>query len=493
MSAGVTKKANKPLNAAQIKDHDYVQVNVDGDGNCFYRALYNGLKYHTIPGLLTRFFDCVFADNPAGKPANPEAITEEEFWKLVRSTLGAKMMAAAGPFHAQLEEMFTNFQIGAVEYEEMLESEDYKVREAAITHQRLALLKATTDLTNIPTKIQEEKVKQSKLEEDLAEAQEIAVNINNAHIEYAFTIIEEFQAKINISKRTQAALKASLAAAKKATKDLPDNIEDAEAELKHYIEVQGATWALYIDAMPHEVRKSSLGSYTTYLGEGAITLPAFKQILSNLVASPLENGGYMYASDFDIQLLFSLLENCVTPIVYNTINPGSRITEVNEDGKPIVHLQLRGEHYNFIVRGDVYKARLAQKRAERVFELNAKGVSKNVTKKNNSKGSVAAAAANKPAAAAAANKQVATEPANKQAAAAAANNPLKANTKKQLTTAQSATAQKVAMLLSASAAPNNSGSNNASNYNSNNNSNSGHTNSTTLASNSSLNSNAYEE
>jgi translation initiation factor 1 (eIF-1/SUI1) len=487
MSAGATKKSNKHLNAAQIKDGDYVQVNVSGDGNCFYRALYNGLKYHTIPGLLTRFFDCVFADNPAGKPANPEAITEEEFWKLVRSTLGAKMMAAAGPFHAQLEEMFTNLQIGAMEYAEMLESEGYKAQKSAITKQRLAILKATKDLADIPKQIQKEKAKQSELEEDLAEAQEIAVNINNANIEAAFNIVTGIQDDIDKSKQAQTALKASLAAAKKATKELPDDIEDAEAELKHYIEVQGATWALYIDAMPREVRKSSLGKVETYLGEAAIKLPKFKEILSNLVASPLENGGYMYASDFDIQLLFSLLENCATPIVYNTIEPGSRIKEVNEDGKPIVHLQLRGEHYNFIVRGDVYKARLAQKRAERVFELNAKGVSKNVTKKNNSKGS-AAAAANKPAAAAAANKQVAAEPANKPAAAA--NNFLKATTKKQFTTAQSATAQKVAMLLSASAVPNNSSSNTSSNNNSNN----WKTNNTPLSNNNgSLGSNAYEE
>ena len=95
-----SNESNNTIVAA-LKPGDYVQMNVNGDGNCFYRALYHALKHHTIPKLLTRFFACIFAGDDANKPADPETMEEDEFWLIVRSKLGKEILKENGIMEAQ--------------------------------------------------------------------------------------------------------------------------------------------------------------------------------------------------------------------------------------------------------------------------------------------------------------------------------------------------------------------------------------------------------
>ena len=62
----------------EYKPEDYLQFDVRGDGNCFYRSLYNATKYHPIPGTFERLARCI------GIPAD---VNETTFIQLVRQKL----------------------------------------------------------------------------------------------------------------------------------------------------------------------------------------------------------------------------------------------------------------------------------------------------------------------------------------------------------------------------------------------------------------------
>lgn len=60
---------------------EFVQLDVEGDGNCFYRAVYGAAKYHPM-NILDRFLLCL--DLPTG-------IDEDEFCLAIREKLAAEI------------------------------------------------------------------------------------------------------------------------------------------------------------------------------------------------------------------------------------------------------------------------------------------------------------------------------------------------------------------------------------------------------------------
>ncbi len=80
--SNTTRKARAPLNRQlpAFGPDDYLQFNVRGDGNCFYRSVYNAAKYHPIPGTLDRMLRCI--NHPENEP-----VTEESFNGYARQKL----------------------------------------------------------------------------------------------------------------------------------------------------------------------------------------------------------------------------------------------------------------------------------------------------------------------------------------------------------------------------------------------------------------------
>lgn len=61
-TASTDSTAPAPKSASPKKPSLYEQVDVKGDGNCFYRSLYRAAKEHEDPKMLTRVFDILGAD-----------------------------------------------------------------------------------------------------------------------------------------------------------------------------------------------------------------------------------------------------------------------------------------------------------------------------------------------------------------------------------------------------------------------------------------------
>lgn len=369
---------------AVIGPNDYVRINVAGDGNCFYRALYNGLKYHTHQGLLTKFFSCLFADG--GEPPNPEDLGENEFWQIVRLKLAAEI-ADGARLTPNIQETFTQLQTGAQQYIEFLASPEYAAAEAKLAANTAAL----------PAKKQQNTKKIKKQTEAVAEFNEIIKDaeklLKNEQTEELIGLLKDTSKELATAKETISKLTAEKATLTAAA---------LNAEFRQYIEVQAASWPLIIGAMPYQIRGDKLlGQPESYAD---MTLAIFRSKLSSFVGS-----ANIYASEIDIKLLFTLLEppNCVHSITFENVEPGQPIRELR-DGIPVVHLHLAGEHYNFIVRGDIYKAALKGKKIATHYKQGSAKKPANITKKNksNSPGTKAAikAVANQIAAAGAGGK-----------------------------------------------------------------------------------------
>ncbi len=105
--------------------YNWVRLNVAGDGNCFYRSLYQAARLHLDPGVLDELFRCigvrredVEAPPPAAAPSaktrriirrsvkggtleeSVQAVkeTEDRFCRLARSAIAAKVRDASGAF-----------------------------------------------------------------------------------------------------------------------------------------------------------------------------------------------------------------------------------------------------------------------------------------------------------------------------------------------------------------------------------------------------------
>jgi hypothetical protein len=375
----MSSKTTTAKSSAKVGADDYVRINVAGDGNCFYRSLYNGLKYHTQPGLLTKFFNCLFAGSNG--PADPETLTENQFWQIVRIKL-ADEIADGARLTENVQHIFTQLQTGAQEYIAFLGSPEY-----AATQTKLA-----ADKAGLPAKKKKNTKQIQTQKEAVAEFKAIMKDAKKLLIK------EETDELIALLKDTSTDLeKANNEISKLTAASAKLTPEVLDAEFQHYVEVQAASWALVIDAMPYQIQEDDLlGKPESY---AEMTLETFREELSSFVRS-----ASIYASEFDIKLLFTLLEppNCAHSITFENVEPGRPIREL-KDGIPVVHLHLSGEHYNFVVRGDVYNTTALKRR--KITAQYQQGSAKkpvNKTKKNNSNSPGAKAAIKAVAAAAAA-------------------------------------------------------------------------------------------
>ncbi len=82
--ASASAKPKAPVERAlpAFKPEDYLQFDTIGDGNCFYRSLYNAAKFHIIPGTFERLLRCL------GLPA---AITEKAFSDQLRRIVAQRI------------------------------------------------------------------------------------------------------------------------------------------------------------------------------------------------------------------------------------------------------------------------------------------------------------------------------------------------------------------------------------------------------------------
>jgi hypothetical protein len=81
-SASAKSKAPRERALPAFGPDDYLQFDTIGDGNCFYRSLYNAAKFHIIPGTFERLLNCL------GLPAN---ISEKEFSNQLRKIVAKEV------------------------------------------------------------------------------------------------------------------------------------------------------------------------------------------------------------------------------------------------------------------------------------------------------------------------------------------------------------------------------------------------------------------
>ena len=360
-------ESNSP--AIKVNPSDYVQIDVNGDGNCFYRALYFALKHHTIPKLLTRFFNCIFAGDEENKPADPEDLEEDEFWLIVRSKLGAEILKEDGILEAQSRSGLAAGGVPETIYDMLKDSAAEEMAARATDEYQDRITVKETAMDNVK-KHADTIIELNKLIDEIEDAIKTAAISNSK----STTRRARSSAQNSTTKEYKKLLDESTKDLDKTTKQLRAArlaLKKADAALEEYLLDISARWQGHIGNMPTQIRQDPLlGSPESY---ETMSKAQFKETIVKYLTTAAD-GSWMYASDFDTNLLRFLMQQCENPIVIDLIpvtNTKYRIRELNSEGIPQVHLVLIQdimEHYNYAVRGDIYMTQLADEGVVRVID-----------------------------------------------------------------------------------------------------------------------------
>jgi hypothetical protein len=90
-----TQKKKRPVvSAEKVNDDDYVQIDVTGDGNCFYYSLYGAAKYHADGTTYDKLLTCM--------GIRKESVTNEKtFAEQMRLSLAREILKGDGIMEQQ--------------------------------------------------------------------------------------------------------------------------------------------------------------------------------------------------------------------------------------------------------------------------------------------------------------------------------------------------------------------------------------------------------
>jgi hypothetical protein len=310
------KQQHRPkVNEDKVNNDDYVQMEVRGDGNCFYYSVYGAAKYHVDPTVFGKLLACLEIEN---KPT----LTPQEFARKVRAKLAREIIKPIGIMEAQ--EAVAVERRGALEFREQTNGNLFTMMLEASKH-----IWAPTETIEYKDLERMQRESEKSLE----------------------------QAKTRYKAAAESAAK------KTAVKDIAKFIREVRQAKKNIIDIiKPATGRAHWNAILQEVAREIqdhplLGNARAY---ERMTKQQFKDAFVRILAGDaLDGDSFMYASQPDVEILQFFLSKCGTPLKLLTVNPNRDRFVDFSNGIPVLNVVLlfRGgyEHYNYYVRGDKYK------------------------------------------------------------------------------------------------------------------------------------------
>ena len=312
----------------KVDDDDYVQLDVPGDGNCFYYAIYGAAKYHTDPSVYGKLLACFGIENKA-------SLTINEFAKKVRVKLAQEIQKEHGIMEAQ--EAIAVEQRQPLEYGEQRNANLY------------TMLYEASKRIWAPTETFEYK--------DLERMLRVSTNA-----------LAEAKARYMSAEKGSAARRAAsknVALYLKEIRKGKQNLKDVLNEDTRKFQWQAIKEELSRQIATHPL----LGNARAY---ETMTKQQFKDAFVKLLAgNNLDGKSSMYASQPDVELIDFFLSSCGTPLrIITVLNPERvRIVDSN-NGVPILHVRLLKDegfdHYNYYVRGDKFKENVERLKREAI-------------------------------------------------------------------------------------------------------------------------------
>ena len=318
-SSGKKKKTQKlprrpVVSGIKVNNDDYVQVNVGGDGNCFYYSIYGAAKYHVDPTVFPKLLACFEIKN---KPT----LTPQEFSQKVRVKLAREILKPHGIMEAQ--------EAVAVEHAEPL-------RFQAQSNGNLFTM-------------MHEASKHIWDPEDTFEYKDLSL------------VLEENQGELDAAKAEYraAATSAEKRVAINKIKDAMRLVRKGKQNLKDIMEPRGRRehWQSILELVSREIGTHPL--LKNPFAYKTMTKQKFKKEFTKLLAgNKLDGQSFMYASQPDVEIMRFFLSRCGTPLNIIPINPRRDTITDSTNGVPNLNILLMFremfEHYNFYVRGDQY-------------------------------------------------------------------------------------------------------------------------------------------
>ncbi len=317
-----TQKKKRPIlpnsrNAIRkVDDDDYVQLDVPGDGNCFYYAIYGAAKYHADPSIYGKLLTCFDIEN---KPS----LTIREFAKKVRVKLAQEIQKEQGIMEAQ--------EAVAVEQGQL----EYGVQRNANLY---TMLYEASKRIWAPT----ETIEYRELERML----QVSTNA-----------LEEAKARYMSAEKGTAARRAASKDVAKFLKEIRKGKQNLRDVLNE--DTRKFQWEAIKEELSRQITTHPLlGNARAY---ETMTKQQFKDAFVKLLAgNNLDGVSNMYASQPDVELIDFFLSRCGTPLrIISVLNPERVRIVDSRNGVPILYVRLLKDegfdHYNFYARGDKFK------------------------------------------------------------------------------------------------------------------------------------------
>lgn len=329
------KRPRRPVIAGnKVNDDDFVQVDVPGDGNCFYYSIYGAAKYHVDPTTLDKLLACMYIQK--------ETVHNfSDFVKAIRIRLATELDKPDGILEAQQRVPIE--QLAALEYGARPQTNLYD------------MLKAYAQAVYAPKETPNYKEVLRALENDRQE-------LRNA------------TAALEIARSAHDVVKQ--AAARKAVAEAERKIAVSEDNLTTVIAFGNEMWQENIRTLPTQFRDSILARPELYnpAVQNHITLAKFKKEMAKLIAGVdaadrYDGSSKMYVSTFDYLLFKFMLEHCANTVYIESVHPTTGILVDTKNGHPVLNVLLLAriagyEHYNFYVRGNKYKENIGKLREQ---------------------------------------------------------------------------------------------------------------------------------
>jgi hypothetical protein len=359
-----TQKQKRPIiNKDKVNDDDYVQMEVTGDGNCFYYSVYGAAKYHADSTVFGKLLACLEIEN---KPT----LTPQEFAKKVRVKLAREIIKPVGIMEAQAAVAVE--RRGALEFREQKSGNLYTMMLEASKHiwaptKTIEYADLTRMLKESERELEQAKARYKAAATATATATAANAAATNANANANATATAANAAATNANANANAAADAA-AAKRAAVKDIAKFMKEVRHGKQNIVNIlKPASGRAHWDIILQEVSRE-LGNHPLLSKARAyetMTKEQFKDAFAKILAgNALDGNSFMYASQPDVEILRFFLSKCGTPLKIFPINPNKDRIADSSNGIPVLNVVLlfRGgyEHYNYYVRGNKYKEHIGR-------------------------------------------------------------------------------------------------------------------------------------